>query len=152
MFSMRWILTRGALLTGALLCGVSAMSFTASADETKTDVAASAQTNAPVTTIATSETPQSPSWLNERGTITTEQVIQELGITLTPEQRAQTEKAVQKRNRALQEANADLSASLSKTLATNDNELAKRVAEQRERRRMEIIRSRQPGRYNGMKK
>jgi hypothetical protein len=79
-------------------------------------------------------------------------VVQELGVRVTPEQRVQIEKAVQKRNRALLEANADLSASLSKTLAASDSELAKRVAEGRERRRMEIIRSRQPGRYNGIKK
>jgi Spy/CpxP family protein refolding chaperone len=141
------------LVTGTLLCGIFAARLAVSAQETKTDGVVSAQTAAPTgSEPGKSEKPASISWLNERGAITTDQVVQELGINVTPEQRAQIEKAVQKRNRALQEANADLSASLSKTLATNDNELAKRVAEQRERRRMEIIRSRQPGRYNGMKK
>jgi hypothetical protein len=129
------------------------VSFAADSGETKTDVAVGAQA-----IVSTGSEPgrvekSAPlSWLNERGAITTDQVVQELGITVTAEQRAQIEKAVQKRNRALLEANADMSASLSKTLATSDSELAKRVSEGRERRRMEIIRSRQPGRYNGMKK
>ena len=150
---MRCDLTRGVLIAGTLLCGLFAVSFAVGADETK-EAAASTQTAISTTTTEarTRENIQSPSWLNERGTITTDQVIQELSIRVTPEQRIQIEAAVQKRNRALQEANAELSTSLSKTLATSDSELAKRAAEQRDRRRMETIRSRQPGRYNGMKK
>ncbi len=154
---MRCISTRGVLVTGTLLCGLFAASFAVGADEakvadeTKTDAAAGTQIVAS-TEPAKNQKPASLSWLNQRGTITTDQVIQELGINVTPEQRAQIEKAVQKRNMALQEANANLSTTLSKTLATSDSELDKRVVEQRERRRLDAIRSRQPGRYNGMKK
>jgi hypothetical protein len=154
---MRCILTRDVLVAGTLLCSLFAASFAVGADEakvadeTKTDAAAGTQivaSNEP----AKNQKPASPSWLNQRGTITTDQVIQELGISVTPEQRTQIEKAVRKRNMALQEANADFSKTLSKTLATSDSELDKRVTEQRERRRLDAIRSRQPGRYNGMKK
>lgn len=151
---MRCDLTKGAFVTGTVLCGLFAASFAATADETKPQAVVSAETTVPLVQTEDGKNAkfQSTSWLDEHGAITTEQVVQELGIRVTAEQRTQIEKAVQKRNRALQEANADLSAALSKTLATNDSELAKRSAEQRERRRREIIRSRQPGRYNGMKK
>ncbi len=151
---MKCVLTKGVFATGTVLCGLFAAGFAATADEPKPQAAASAETTAPLvqTEDGKNAKSQSTSWLDEHGAITTEQVVQELGIRVTEEQRVQIEKAVQKRNRALQEANADLSAALSKTLATNDSELAKRSAEQRERRRMEIIRSRQPGSYNGMKK
>jgi hypothetical protein len=150
---MRCVLTKAVCAT-TLLCGVFAESFTVTADEANNDSDTNAPTtvSSPSTETGTSAKPQALSWLNERGTITTEQVIAELGIRVTPEQRAQIEQAVQKRNAALQQANAALSTALSTTLATNDDELAKKIAEQRERRRMELIRSRQPGRYSGMKK
>jgi hypothetical protein len=150
---MKCILKKSLFVAGAVLSSVCATSIALSANETKTDVVVTTQTATPTEAQVNKRAkPQSISWLNEHGAITTDQVVQELGVRVTPEQRVQIEKAVQKRNRALLEANADLSASLSKTLAASDSELAKRVAEGRERRRMEIIRSRQPGRYNGIKK
>jgi hypothetical protein len=73
------------LVTGTLLCGLFAASFAAGADEakvadeTKNDVAAGTQTVAS-TEPAKNQRPASLSWLNQRGAITTDQVIQELGI------------------------------------------------------------------------
>lgn len=92
------------------------------------------------------------SWLTERGSMKTSEVIEAVGIKVTDEQRAEIEKAVAQRNAELQEVNARFSASLSKTLASNDEELARKVAEEKERRRKALIKSRQPGRYNGMKR
>jgi len=92
------------------------------------------------------------SWLNERGAMTTNDVVSALGVQVTAAQRAQIEQAVQARNAALLEANKAMSQALAKTLNADDEELAKRVAAERERKRMDIIRRRQPGRYNGIKK
>jgi hypothetical protein len=139
------------LLAGAMLS--MSVVTTASADDNNATTAMSTQNTATVSTTTTMNTASgSPSWLDERGTTTSEEVVQALGVAVTPEQRAQIEKAVQRRNETLRAANAELSATLSKVLAASDSELAKRVEEQRERQRINRIRSRQPGRYNGMKK
>jgi Spy/CpxP family protein refolding chaperone len=99
---------------------------------------------------------QSPSasanWAETRGTMTTEDVVAILGVAPTREQRDQIEQAVIERNRALREANMRFSAALQKTLAADDRELAKRVTNEKERQRLETMRRRQPGRYNGTKK
>lgn len=92
------------------------------------------------------------SWVETRGVMTTEDVIASLGATPSKEQRAQIEQAVRERNDVLREINARFSAALQKTLAANDQELTKRVADEKERRRMETMRRRQPGRYNGVRK
>ena len=104
------------------------------------------------TTSSTQSPPVSSSWVSERGTMTTDEVVASLGATPTKEQRAQIEEAVTERNEALREANARFSAALQKTLAADDAELTKRVKDEKERQRMELIRRRQPARYNGMKK
>lgn len=108
------------------------------------------------TNASTSSTQMSAStansWVETRGTMTTEDVIASLGVTPTKEQRAQIEQAARERNDALREINARFSAALQKTLAANDQELTKRVADEKERRRMETMRRRQPGRYNGVQK
>lgn len=111
-------------------------------------LAAAAETASPSSTQSSA----SIAWVAERGTMTTEDVVSALGVAPTAEQRAQIEQAVSERNRALQEANARFSATLQKTLAADDKELARRVADERERRRIDSIRRRQPGRYSGMKK
>ncbi len=109
------------------------------------------QTN-PSTSSTQSSASTANSWVETRGTMTTEDVIASLGVTPTKEQRAQIEQAARERNDALREINARFSAALQKTLAANDQELTKRVIDEKERRRMETMRRRQPRRYNGMKK
>ncbi len=84
--------------------------------------------------------------------MTTDDVASTMGIVVTSEQRAQIEQAVRERNAALRAINEKFSATLQKTLAADDKELSKRVADEKEHRRMDLIRRRQPGRYNGMKK
>jgi Spy/CpxP family protein refolding chaperone len=101
---------------------------------------------------STSSTQSSAAWAETRGTMTTEDVIATLGITPTREQRDQIEQSVRERNDALREINARFSAALQKTLAANDKELARRVTDEKERQRLETMRRRQPGRYNGAKK
>lgn len=94
----------------------------------------------------------STNWAETRGAMTTDEVVATLGVAPTREQRDQIEQAVIERNRALREANTRFSAALQKTLAANDKELVKRVEDEKERRRLETMRRRQPGRYNGTKK
>lgn len=129
-----------------LLCAALCLPLVARADQPKTE--------AKTDVVATSSTRNAAqtSWVAERGTMTTDEVISSLGIAVTAEQRAQIEKAVQERNESLRAANEKFSASLQKTLSADDTELSKRVADEKERRRMDLIRRRQPGRYNGMKK
>ncbi len=114
--------------------------------------AARADHTNPSTSSTQSPTSTANSWVETRGTMTTEDVIASLGITPTREQRAQIEQAARERNDALREINARFSAALQKTLAANDQELTKRVADEKERRRMETMHRRQPGRYNGVQK
>lgn len=92
------------------------------------------------------------SWLQTRGTMNADDVVAALGIKPTDDQREQIEKATARRNEALQKINADFSRDLQKTLAANDQELAAKVQAESDRQKMSKIRSRQPGRYNGMKK
>lgn len=92
------------------------------------------------------------SWVAERGEMTTDDVVSSLGIAPTSEQRAQIEQAAKGRNESLRAINEKFSAALQKTLAADDAELSKRVSDEKERRRMELMRRRQPARYNGMKK
>lgn len=103
-------------------------------------------------TSSTQSAPLSASWLVERGAMTTDEVVASLGVTPTKEQRDQIEQAVRERNETLRTANEKFSAALQKTLAADDAALTKRVKDEKERRRMEAIRRRQPARYNGMKK
>lgn len=84
--------------------------------------------------------------------MTAEDVVATLGVAPTKEQRDQIEQAVRDRNAALREINARFSAALQKTLAANDKELAQRVVDEKERQRLETMRRRQPGRYNGARK
>jgi hypothetical protein len=139
---MRCISTRGVLVTGTLLCGFFAASFAVGADEAKVadepKRCCCRHANHGINGTGQNQRPASLSWLNQRGAVTTDQVIRELALCHAGA-RTQIEKAVQKRNKALQEANADLSMTLSKTLATSDGELDKRVVEQRERRRLDAI-------------
>lgn len=129
------------LVAAALL-----LPLVARADETKTET----QTGV----VATSSTrlTTSTSWVAERGEMSAADVISSLGIAVTTEQRAQIESAVKERNEALRAINEKFSASLKTTLAADDQELSKRVADEKESRRMEMIRRRQPARYSGMKK
>lgn len=119
----------------------------ARADEARTEV----KTGVAAATSSTRLT-TSTSWLDERGTMTTDDVVSTVGSVVTSEQRAQIEQAVKERNDALRAINEKFGATLQKTLAADDKELSKRVAEEKERRRMDLIRRRQPGRYNGMKR
>jgi hypothetical protein len=152
---MKCLLLAGAVLSISIVATASAVDNNGASTTT---MSTQSGTPTPATAVSvsatsiTNGTPGAPSWLDERGTITTEQVVTDLGITVTPEQRVQIERAVQRRNETLRAANAELSATLSKVLVASDGELAKRVADERERQRINRIRSRQPGRYNGMKK
>jgi hypothetical protein len=92
------------------------------------------------------------SWLHERGLMTTGEVVEAVGVKVSDAQRAEIDSAVRERNAELEKINARFSAAVSKTLGSNDEELARKVAEEKERRRKALIKSRQPGRYNGMKK
>ena len=101
----------------------------------------------------TSSTRSAPlSWLQTRGTMSTDDVVSALGIAPDKEQRATIEKATMRRNEQLQKINDEFSRDLQKTLAANDEELAAKVQAESDRQKMAKMRSRQPGRYNGVKK
>ena len=101
----------------------------------------------------TSSTPSSPlSWLQTRGTMSADDVVAALGIAPNKEQRAEIEKSTARRNEQLQKINDEFSLDLQKTLAANDDELAAKVQAESDRLKMAKMRSRQPGRYNGVKK
>lgn len=87
----------------------------------------------------------------DRGVLSTDDVIALLGITVTAEQRAQIDKATAQRNMALQAANAQFSTAIFDTLKTDDAELTKSMADEKERQRMELMRQRQPSRYQALK-
>ena len=74
-------------------------------------------------------------------------MIEALNTPLSPQQRAQLEEALAKRNAALGKANAELSATLREMLRVTDEGLTQRIDESAEARRMERMRRMQPGRY-----
>ena len=101
----------------------------------------------------TSSTRSAPlSWLQTRGVMSADDVVAALGIAPNKEQRATIEKATTRRNEQLQKINDEFSRDLQKTLAANDQELAAKVQAESDRVKMSKMRSRQPGRYNGVKK
>jgi hypothetical protein len=63
---------------------------------------------------------------------------------VTPEQRAEVEKALARRNEAVSNANAGLSATLKKVLAADDNKMA---SDAKDAQRLDRIRRLQPSRY-----
>ncbi|BCM92870.1 hypothetical protein IAD21_04754 [Abditibacteriota bacterium] len=118
-------------------------------------VCAQQTTPAPTTpssdmTVATPvvATPMStPSFLASRGVVSSDDLVKELNAQLTPEQRAQLDQALAKRNAALTRANDELSATLRDLLRETDAGLAKRVDENAEAKRMDRLRRLQPARY-----
>lgn len=91
-------------------------------------------------------------WLQTRGTMNADDVVAALGIKPSDDQRAQIAEATARRNESLQKINDEFSRDLQKTLSANDEELAARVQAESDRQKMAKMRSRQPGRYNGVKK
>lgn len=95
-------------------------------------------------TVAPAVTPAPSNWLDSRGLMTMDNVLEALDTKVTPEQRAELEKALSERNRDLAAANAKFSAVLKKTLAVDDT---KKVDEAKEAAQLDRIRRRQPARY-----
>ena len=92
------------------------------------------------------------SWLQTRGAMSADDVVAALGIAPNKAQRETIAKATARRNEQLQKINDEFSRDLQKTLAANDQELAAKVQAESDRQKMKKMRSRQPGRYNGVKK
>ena len=84
----------------------------------------------------------------DQGVLSTDEIIKMLGVPVTPEQRAQLDRAVAQRNLALQAANAQFSAAIFQTLRTNDAELSKTMMDEKERQKLDRIRRFQPSRYD----
>lgn len=104
----------------------------------------------PGSAVAATPTVVSP-W-REKGELSAEEVIASLGIAVSPEQRALIVRATEQRNAALRNANADFSAVLATVLKADDAEVTAKIAAEKERRRMELMRRRQPSRYEALKK
>ena len=103
-----------------------------------------------VAPAASSIAPASP-W-REKGELSAEEVIASLGIAVSPEQRSAIDNAVMQRNAALKKANSDFSATLAVVLKADDAELTAKMAAENERRRMDLMRRRQPSRYEALRK
>ncbi|HEX8553005.1 MAG TPA: hypothetical protein VF681_15785 [Abditibacteriaceae bacterium] len=88
---------------------------------------------------------------DKSGLLSPEEIVAALGIKPTPEQMTIISLAASERNLAVSQANQALAAALQKTLGSSDAELAAKLAEEKERRRMEIMRIRQPSRYQALK-
>ena len=99
----------------------------------------------PAPTVAPSTT-----W-DKSGILSPEDIIASLGIAPTPEQRRAIEDATRRRNIAIALANAKFSEELGITLKTTDTELATKLQDEKERRRLERMRMYQPSRYQALK-
>jgi hypothetical protein len=88
--------------------------------------------------------PVSGNWLDERGLLTIDGLIAALDAKVTPEQRAELEKALNERNNAVAAANAKLSATLKKTFAADDTKMA---TDAKDATRLDRLRRLQPSRY-----
>lgn len=88
---------------------------------------------------------------DKSGLVSPDEIVATLGIKPTKEQMLAISLAAGERNRAVSRANEALAAALQKTLGATDAELAAKMAEEKERRRMELIRLRQPSRYQALK-
>ncbi len=96
---------------------------------------------APVAPVTT------PSFLSSRGVVSGDELLDVLGAKLSPEKRAEFDRALAKRNAALAKANEELTATMRDLLAQNDEGLAKLVDESAEAKRMEWMRRAQPSRW-----
>lgn len=92
----------------------------------------------------------STTW-DKSGILAPEEIIASLGIAPTPEQFRAISLATQKRNAAISLANQKFSEELGATLKTTDTELATKLQDEKERRRLERIRMYQPSRYQALK-
>lgn len=106
---------------------------------------------APATTPAITA-PSVPTWLNERGITTLDQLLSTANVQAAPEQRARLQRALNERNAALQQANARLSQVLRDTLRVSDVQLQRGSEDARELRELDKIRRFQPMRYYEMKR
>lgn len=108
---------------------------------------------ASATTIATAHPEPAPApsttpaFLSSHGVLSSDELVEALNAQLSPQQRAQLDEALAKRNAALTKANTELSATLRDLLRVTDEGLTKRIDEGAEAKRMERMRRMQPGRY-----
>lgn len=111
-----------------------------------------AQNTAPANVAPAIAAPSVPTWLNERGITTLDQLLSTANVQATPEQRARLQRALAERNAALLQANARLSQVLRDTLRVSDVQLQQGSADARELRELDKIRRFQPMRYYEMKR
>lgn len=95
--------------------------------------------------------PVSPpvTWLDDKGLMTLDAVLLELGSAPSAAQREAVANALAERNRLLQQANQKFSQELKRVLGVDDN---RQALQTEEARRQDRIRRLQPGRYQGMNK
>ena len=94
---------------------------------------------------------QSRFWLEARGVIAAPELEKSLGVSLSGENRAKFERAVQTRNEKIVAANDELRATMREILREDDEQLQKRFEEgdkaRKEAEKLETMRRLQPSRY-----